>query len=76
MPLNLPLVQAVRAHQCVLADTTDRLVRRTRVVAAVTQTSVTVGTDPAAAAVTLAAAAVAPVATSALAVVDQATSTQ
>ena len=60
--------------QCVLVDTTDRPGRKTRVAAEETQTSETVGTDLAAAEVSLAAAAAALDATSALAAAVRVTS--
>lgn len=48
--LNLRQAQEGKAHQCVLADTTDHLVRKMRVAVAETQTSEMVGTGLAAAA--------------------------
>lgn len=76
MPLNLHQVPEVKAHQCVLVDTTGRLGHKTRVVAEETQTSEMVGTDLVVAAVTSVAAVADLDATSALAAAVQATSTR
>ena len=74
MLLNLRQALEGRGLQCVLVDITDRPVHKTRVAAEETQTSETVGTDLAVAAVTLAVVAAVLDAISALVAVARVTS--